>query len=62
MNCSSAEKAYNNDIITWNDYLEMINMEPVEGGDVLKSERNGKEETNEGGNQETPGIETETDV
>lgn len=60
MNCSSAERAYNNDIITWNQYLELIDLEAVDGGDVYKSERNGKEETNKGGNQEAPGVETET--
>jgi hypothetical protein len=62
MNCTTAEKAYNNDIITWNQYLELMDMEPVDGGDLLKSERNGKEETNEGGDKETPGVETETVV
>lgn len=59
-NTTSAEKAYNNDIITWNQYLELIGMEAVAEGDVYKSERNGKEETNKGGDKETPGIETET--
>jgi len=60
MNTSSGEKAYNNDIITWNQYRELIGMEAVAGGDIYKSQRNGKEETNKGGDKETPGIETET--
>lgn len=62
MNCSTAEKAYNNDIITWNQYLELMDMEPVDGGDLLKSERNGtrEEETEPEGNQKTQGVETET--
>jgi len=38
-NSDSAEKAYNNNIITWNQYLELIDMEPVQGGDIYKFER-----------------------
>jgi len=57
MNTSSGEKAYNNDIITWNQYLELIGLEGVEGGDVYKSQRNGQKETNTGGNKETPAEE-----
>lgn len=55
MNTSSAEKAYNNDIITWNQYLELIDMEGIgKEGDVYKSQRNGNSETNKGGVKETP--------
>jgi len=38
-NTASAEQAYNNNIITWNQYLELIDMEPVNGGDIYKFER-----------------------
>jgi hypothetical protein len=38
-NVNSANKAYNDDVITWNQYLEMIGLEPVADGDKLKSER-----------------------
>ena len=38
-NVSSAETAYNNNVITWNQYLELIDMEPVKGGDIYKFER-----------------------
>jgi len=118
MNTTSAEKSYLNNMITRNQYLELIGMESEPNGDILKSEwdainakdgdqllaqvigvggtqaltaimtdsvltneqkvqlliqlfafeesvartivGDGKEETNEGGNKETPGIETET--
>ena len=60
-NSGTAEKAYNNNIITWNQYLELMDMEPVPEGDVYKSERNGiKKETNEGGTETPPGAEEET--
>ena len=59
-NTTSADKAYNNDIITWNQYLELIGMEAVEGGDVYKSERNGSTEADKGGNQTPPAAEEET--
>jgi hypothetical protein len=40
MNARTAETAYNNNIITWNEYLELLDIEPVVGGDVYKYERN----------------------
>jgi hypothetical protein len=40
MNARTAETAYNNNVITWNQYLELLDMEPVDGGDVYKYERN----------------------
>jgi len=39
LNAKSAEAAYNNNIITWNQYLEMIGLDPVNGGDKYKYER-----------------------
>jgi hypothetical protein len=40
MNTSSAEKAYNNNVITWNQYLELIELEPIgTEGDVYKFDR-----------------------
>ena len=40
MNASSADKAYNNNIITMNQYLELMELEPIgPEGDKLKSER-----------------------
>jgi phage portal protein BeeE len=39
MNVSSANKAYNDNIITWNQYLQLIGLEPINGGDVYKWER-----------------------
>jgi hypothetical protein len=46
MNASTAEKAYNNNIITWNQYLELMEIEEVgTEGDVFKYERDlGKQE------------------
>lgn len=38
-NANTAEKSYNNNIITWNQYLELLDMEPVDGGDIYKYER-----------------------
>ena len=38
-NVNSANKAYTDNVITWNQYLEMIGLEPVNGGDVYKWER-----------------------
>jgi len=38
-NSRSAELAYNNNTITWNEYRVMIELEPVSGGDVYKYER-----------------------
>ncbi|TSA57819.1 phage portal protein [bacterium] len=38
-NTKSAEIAYNNNVITWNQYLVLMDLEPVDGGDVLKSDR-----------------------
>ena len=38
-NVSSAETAYNNNVITWNQYLELIDLEPVDNGDIYKFER-----------------------
>jgi phage portal protein BeeE len=39
MNSRTAETAYNNNLITWNNYLELLEMEPVTGGDIYKFER-----------------------
>lgn len=58
MNSSSAEKAYNNNIITWNQYLDLMSIEPVDGGDVYKYERD-ESKTNEGTNPKTQGTQTE---
>ena len=35
----TAKEAYNENIITWNQYLEMIELKVVVGGDVYKHER-----------------------
>ncbi|MFA5300075.1 MAG: phage portal protein [Lutibacter sp.] len=40
MNVNSANKAYTDNIITWNQYLELIGYEPVPDGDVYKWQRN----------------------
>jgi len=39
LNTKSAEVAYNNSVITWNQYLGIIGMEPIVGGDIYKYER-----------------------
>ncbi|MBV5329750.1 MAG: phage portal protein [Chlorobium sp.] len=39
MNSRSAELAYNNNVITWNQYLNLIGLDPVSGGDVYKFQR-----------------------
>ena len=39
MNSRTAELAYNNNMITWNEYRELLDMEPVNGGDIYKVER-----------------------
>lgn len=39
MNARTGETAYNNNVITWNQYLGLMDMEPVQGGDVYKYER-----------------------
>lgn len=39
MNTSAAEKPYTNNLITWNQYLGMIGLEPVDGGDIYKYQR-----------------------
>ncbi len=39
MNARSAESAYNNNNITWNEYRSLLDMEPVIGGDVYKYQR-----------------------
>jgi phage portal protein BeeE len=39
LNTKSAEQAYNNSIITWNQYLEIIGLEPITGGDIYKYQR-----------------------
>jgi len=39
LNASTAEKSYNNNIITWNQYLGLLDMDPVDGGDVYKYQR-----------------------
>lgn len=38
-NTASAETSYNNNVITWNQYLELIDLEPVDNGDIYKFER-----------------------
>ena len=38
-NVKSAETSYNNNVITWNQYLELIDLEPIDGGDIYKFER-----------------------
>jgi len=38
-NVKSAETSYNNNVITWNQYLELIDLEPVDNGDIYKFER-----------------------
>ncbi len=40
MNSRTAEAAYNNNTITWNEYRELLDMEPVAGGDLYKYQRN----------------------
>ena len=64
MNTKAADTSYNNNTITFNQYLEMIGLEAVSGGDVYKyerdklttpkSENNETEETDEGTNTEAP--------
>jgi len=39
MNTAAAEKPYMNNLITWNQYLELIGLEPVTGGDIYKYQR-----------------------
>lgn len=39
MNARTGETAYNNNVITWNQYLELMDMKPVQDGDVYKFER-----------------------
>jgi len=39
MNVRSAEASYNNNIITWNEYLGIMDKDPVSGGDIYKYER-----------------------
>ena len=39
LNTKSAEVAYNNSIITWNQYLEIIGLPGIIEGDVYKYER-----------------------
>jgi phage portal protein BeeE len=39
MNSKTAEAAYNNNNITWNEYRELLDMEPVAEGDKYKFER-----------------------
>jgi len=39
MNVTAADKVYANNLITWNQYLEMIDVDPVAGGDIYKFER-----------------------
>ena len=39
MNARTGETAYNNNVITWNQYLALMDMEPVQDGDVYKYER-----------------------
>lgn len=44
----TAKEAYDSNIITWNQYLGMIELPTVENGDLLKSEREPKIQVNEG--------------
>lgn len=39
MNGRTGKDAYDNDVITWNQYLALLELEPVQGGDVYKSGR-----------------------
>jgi phage portal protein BeeE len=59
MNVTAAEKAYNNNIITWNQYLEIIGLEAVSDGNVFKFERDGQSKINTGANQEIEGQQSE---
>ena len=38
-NTAAAEKSYANNLITWNQYLEIIGLDPVDKGDIYKFER-----------------------
>jgi phage portal protein BeeE len=38
MNTTSADKAYLSNIITRNQYLQLLDLEPVDGGDIIKSQ------------------------
>jgi phage portal protein BeeE len=69
MNSRTAESAYNNNLITWNEYRELLEMEPVGSeGDVYKYERDEETrpesadtgQTDAGTDQEDQGVETET--
>lgn len=50
LNSRSAELAYNNNVITWNQYLSLIELEPVQDGDVYKSDRVMKTQDNQNQN------------
>ena len=39
MNARTGETAYNNNVITWNQYLALMDMDPVADGGVYKFER-----------------------
>ena len=47
MNVSAAEKAYNNNVITLNQYREIIDLEAISGGDVFKYQWDKKNGSNE---------------
>lgn len=52
MNTNAAEKSYNLNLITWNQYLKMIGFEEVLGGDIYKYERDLLTNIKENGTQE----------
>ena len=51
MNTNAAEKSYNNNLITWNQYLDMIGLEKVPNGNIYKYERDTLTNTQENGTQ-----------
>jgi len=46
LNARAANIAYNDNTITWNQYLEMIGLESIPGGDIYKFERIGIPDAN----------------
>jgi hypothetical protein len=66
MNVRSADMPYNQNLITWNEYLEFMDLEPVDGGDIYKFERDeqtksDEKEINPGGAEGNQGTQTEED-
>jgi phage portal protein BeeE len=45
MNSRTAESAFNNNLITWNQYLDMLDIDPVAGGDIYKYQRDEQTKT-----------------